>query len=167
MHGSSQCRFATPKGPKSATLPVRCETGRLCKATDALKYCRWYEDGAGTSLRYNAPFIMCYVRFCLAGPLTSAFLASGTSAVDHAFILVMRTNPEPRQDVALSNGQGSIGVIDAGRPEFTHGLQLQGRVTGVLPEDGVLSGSALPDVLRQRVVAMPKLGERPGTEDQV
>ena len=99
------------------------------------------------------------------GAALGAVLTTGNSAVDHAFILVMRTDPKPCEDVSFAHGQGSIGVIDASRPEFTHGFQLQGRVTGVLPKRGVLSGSALADVLRQCIIAMPELGERPGTKD--
>jgi hypothetical protein len=55
-------------------------------------------------------------------------VCSRGSAVYEPLVFIMRTYPEPIQDVALSDRKRSIRLIDAGAPQLADWLQVEGRM---------------------------------------
>src|ERR1022692_923858 len=54
------------------------------------------------------------------------------SAVYQSLVLIMRTYPEPVEDIAFAHGERSIRFVDADAPQPADWLQVQGRMCGVL-----------------------------------
>src|ERR1035438_8252540 len=53
------------------------------------------------------------------------------SAVYQSLVLIMRTDPEPVEDIAFAHGERSIRFVDADAPQPADWLQVQGRMCGV------------------------------------
>src|ERR1019366_3193205 len=53
------------------------------------------------------------------------------SAVYQSLVLIMRTYPEPVEDIAFAHGERSIRFVDADAPQPADWLQVQGRMWGV------------------------------------
>ena len=54
-------------------------------------------------------------------------------AVYQSLVLIMRTYPEPVEDIAFAHGERSIRFVDAEQP--ADWLQVQGRMCGVLTKE--------------------------------
>jgi len=57
------------------------------------------------------------------------------SAVYQSLVLIMRTYPEPVEDIAFAHGERSIRLVDAHAPQRADWLQMQGRMGGVLTKE--------------------------------
>ena len=57
------------------------------------------------------------------------------SAADQSLVLIMRTYPEPVEDIAFAHGERSIRFVDADAPQPADWLQVQGRMCGVLTKE--------------------------------
>src|ERR1017187_9114753 len=79
------------------------------------------------------------------------------SAVYQSLVLIMRTYPEPVEDIAFAHGERSIRFVDAGAPQSADWLQVQGRMCGVLTKEVKLLVRGSLRVARNASVEVPEL----------
>ena len=60
------------------------------------------------------------------------------SSLDQAFVLSMRTNPDPDKTFAVLNGERSVMQTNAGQPQLTNFLQLQRGMVRIGFEQGIV-----------------------------
>src|SRR2546428_7275238 len=82
--------------------------------------CPWLGPRLGTSprlasLHSSGVWVGRGMRVC------SGFLSS----LDHACVLIVRTNPHPYKVLSVLSGQGSVVEANAGRPQLARFLKLQ------------------------------------------
>lgn len=68
--------------------------------------------------------------------------------------------PHPYKIVAVLNGQRAEVKPDTRRPEITHALELQRRMTGILLEKLKILAGQLLNFVGERIEAIPELGRR-------
>src|ERR1017187_1296114 len=79
------------------------------------------------------------------------------SAVYQSLVLIMRTYPEPVEDIAFAHGERSIRFVDADAPQPADWLQVQGRMCGVLTKELKLFVRGSLRVARNASVEVPEL----------
>jgi len=122
--------------PASASLGVRALVGNRPVSSQ----CR------GTALTLTFSWSSQRLRRVLAA-----------SAVYQSLVLIVRTYPEPVEDIAFAHGERSIRFVDADAPQPADWLQVQGRMCGVLKKELKLLVRGSPRVARNASVEAPEL----------